>query len=449
MTGLGNALEAFLGVVLLRSLMGSNGLLDRARDVFAFMAIALAVCLANCTIESTSLCIAGVAPWSVFGTMWLTWWLGNAVGLLIVTPVVLGWSRRERMAWPSAKGVEVAILFVLLVAAGEVLFGGWLAPGAVKSLPYFMLPFLLWAAFRFGQREAVTAVALESGFAIWSTVRWRGPFAGDSLNESLLLVQAFVGVMAITSLVLAASVAERRQAEIDLARHADELHRSNLELEQFAYVASHDLKAPLRGISSLATWIAKDYSGVLAGEGLENLQLLVGRAQRMNNLIKGILKYSRAGRAASVPESIDSQVTTFALIESLPPPPGVDVSVEGRLPTVVYDRTHLEQVLQNLIDNAIKHLGKPSGSVVISARNAADVWEFCVRDNGVGIPERHFERIFGLFQTLKPKDELESTGIGLSLVKRIVERHGGTVRVRSKVGERSDLVHDSKVDASL
>ncbi len=438
LTGIGNTLEAVAGAYLLARFTQPPGSLGRARDVFLFTGASLAMCLISSAVGPTAQCVFGLTAWGLFGAMWLTWWLGDVAGVLIVAPVILSWRRGSRRLSRSAR-IEAAVLFLSLAATGELLFGEWLPPGAVKSLPYFMVPFLLWAAYRFGLREASTAVALAASFAVWGTIRGRGPFAGQSLNESLLLLQAFVCVMAIMALVLAAAVAERRRAQGALTRQAEELKRSNSELQQFAYVVSHDLKAPLRSISSLANWIAEDYSDALDGEGLENLRLLVGRTHRMNNLIEGILQYSRAGRAATEMESIDTGPVSQSLIDALGPPNGVAVTISGPMPTITYDRTHYEQVTQNLIDNAVKHLGSPSGQVTLACRELADQWEFSVRDSGVGIPEEHFERIFQLFQTLKPKDQVESTGIGLSLVKRIVERYGGTVRLQSTVGAGSEF----------
>jgi light-regulated signal transduction histidine kinase (bacteriophytochrome) len=230
---------------------------------------------------------------------------------------------------------------------------------------------------------------------------------------------------------LEARVQDRTQS---LALVNAELRRSNKELEKFAYVVSHDLKAPLRGISSLAGWIAEDYAEILDDEGRENLGLMVSRVQRMNDLIDGILRYSRAGRQMGRPESVDSGQLARDVIELLAPPDNVATRIEGTLPEVTYDRTQLEQVLQNLIGNGFKHMDKPVGEIVVSCQDNGHFWEFHVRDNGPGIPEEHFDRIFELFQTLKPRDELEATGVGLAVAKRIVERHGGSIHVERAAG---------------
>jgi PAS domain S-box-containing protein len=225
--------------------------------------------------------------------------------------------------------------------------------------------------------------------------------------------------------------AEHR-AEDALRRTADELAQSNTELEQFAHVVSHDLKAPLRAISSLAQWIHSDHHDVLGEEGRENLDLLVGRAHRLQDLIEGILRYSRAGRQKSTLARVDSREIARSAVEAIAPPASIRVIIDESLPHVTYDATQLRQVFQNLVDNGVKHLGRPSGEISITCHDRPDADEFSVRDNGVGIDAQHFDRIFTMFQTLKPRDEFESTGIGLALVKRIVERYGGTISVQSE-----------------
>jgi signal transduction histidine kinase len=268
--------------------------------------------------------------------------------------------------------------------------------------------------------------------------------AFEQIGRRIMLLNArqieSVGDRPTMILLAIEDITEPKQAENQLRELAAELKRSNEDLEQFANIASHDLKAPLRGISSVANWIAEDYAERLDDKGRKYLDLLVGRAERMTDMVDGILRYSRAGRSSIERELVDCDEMVRKVIDSLAPSENVAVRVEGTLPEVAYDRTQLEQVLQNLIGNGIKHLDKPEGEVVVSCRDAETFWEFCVEDNGPGIPEEHFDRIFELFQTLKRRDELESSGVGLAVSKRIIERHGGTIRVESKVGEGSRFV---------
>jgi len=211
----------------------------------------------------------------------------------------------------------------------------------------------------------------------------------------------------------------------------------NKELNDFAYVVSHDLKAPLRGIGSLATWLASDYADVLDDTGKEQLQLLLDRAKKMESLIESVLKYSRVGRIREDREVVDTNELVDSSVEMIAPPENVQVSIEGKLPWVEGERTRLEQVFQNLIGNAVKFIDKPVGFVTISCADEGAMWRFAVKDNGPGIDSRYYDQIFQIFQTLSPPDDKGSTGIGLTLVKKIVEMHGGTIWVESNLGEGS------------
>ncbi len=219
------------------------------------------------------------------------------------------------------------------------------------------------------------------------------------------------------------------------------LSEVNEELEEFAYIVSHDLKAPLRAITQLAYWLSSDYADVLDEAGQQKLRLLVGRAKRMHNLIEGILQYSRVGRAQERQRPVDLDKLVREIIENLGPPPHITVTIEGTLPIVMGDPTHLEQVFQNLVSNAIKFMDKPEGRITVRGEDRGEFWQFSVSDNGPGIEEKHFERIFKIFQTLAPRnggpDGTGSTGIGLSLVKKIVERRGGRVWLESTLGKGS------------
>jgi signal transduction histidine kinase len=197
-------------------------------------------------------------------------------------------------------------------------------------------------------------------------------------------------------------------------------------------VASHDLKAPLRGIANLAQWLGEDLGENLNEETGGYLELLQRRVLRMEGLIDGILQYSRAGRSRDEPETLDVGKLVDEVVDLLAPPDNLAIEVEGYMPTVVSERAPLQQVFLNLIGNAIRHAESESPRVTVSVTDEGGGWyEFSVSDNGPGIAPEYHERIFTIFQTLKPKDEVESTGIGLAVVKRIVERQGGQVWVES------------------
>jgi signal transduction histidine kinase/HAMP domain-containing protein len=235
---------------------------------------------------------------------------------------------------------------------------------------------------------------------------------------------------------------ERQKAERALAKANEhladivrELRRSNKELQDFAYVTAHDLKAPLRGIGTLTDWITTDYADKFDDTGRQQLHLLKGRVSRMSELIDSILHYSEIGRTARRIEPVDLNVLIPDVIGQLDPPEHVQITVAPNLPTVVSEKVRLIQLFQNLIGNAIKYMDKPQGLIEVDYASQDEYWRFSVTDNGPGIDEKYFTKIFEMFQTLTRRDELESTGIGLAVVKKIVDLCGGSVWVESKVGE--------------
>jgi two-component system sensor kinase FixL len=232
-------------------------------------------------------------------------------------------------------------------------------------------------------------------------------------------------------------ITERKQAEDQRSMLLHEVESANEELKNFAYVVSHDLKAPLRAISSLAYWVSTDYADKFDDEGRENMRLLINRVRRMDGLIDGILLYSRVGRVRETIMEVDLNRLVREVTDSLAPPENISIIIETSLPTILTEPTRIQQVFQNLLSNAIKYMDKPDGRIRINCVREVDHWKFCVADNGPGIKQQHFVKIFQLFQTLAPRDRVESSGVGLALVKKIVEMYGGHVWVESTPGEGS------------
>jgi signal transduction histidine kinase len=218
---------------------------------------------------------------------------------------------------------------------------------------------------------------------------------------------------------------EQRTAELQETNA--ELERSNSELDRFAYVASHDLRAPLQAIDNLATWLSEDLEEVITDDSRQQLDLLHRRVRRMEGLLEGLLSYSRVGRMEAKVETVDVAHLVEEVVGVLHPPETFEVDTEGELPVFETWRLPLEQVLQNLLGNAFKHHGGPRGRVVVGAREEGDFYEFWVSDDGPGIAPEHRERAFEIFQTLRARDEVEGTGIGLAIVKKTIEALGGRI----------------------
>lgn len=238
-------------------------------------------------------------------------------------------------------------------------------------------------------------------------------------------------------MIHAVDVTEQAKTRQELADLALALERTNRELDSFAYAASHDLRAPLRGIANLAQWIEEDLqsSTTLNSETREMLELMRLRMHRMEGLIEGLLQYSRAGRVHETPEAVDVGGLVREVIDLLSPPPEVEIVVASDLPVIRTERLLLQQVFMNLIGNAIKHSNRSDPRIEISGRRVGPFYEFAVRDNGPGISPDFHDRIWGIFQTLESRDRVEGAGIGLALVKKLVESQKGRAWVESAEGD--------------
>jgi len=250
---------------------------------------------------------------------------------------------------------------------------------------------------------------------------------------------------------VAHDITEQKQAEEEIRtlnaeledrvrQRTAQLEAVNAELKNFAYVVSHDLKAPLRGIMRLAAWLGDDYADAFDENGQEMLELLGDRVRRMDSLIDGVLQYSRIGRTEDAAQSIELAPLAEAVIDSLDHPAHIQIDVQPGLPTVSGDQTRIIQVFQNLLGNAIKFMDKPDGRIEITYQDAGAYWQFRVSDNGPGIEPKHYERIFQIFKTVAPEEHSANTGIGLTIVKKIIEFYGGTIRVESRLEEGSSFI---------
>lgn len=231
-------------------------------------------------------------------------------------------------------------------------------------------------------------------------------------------------------------VTARVTAETKLKSYTRDLERINAELDQFAYVVSHDLKAPLRAINNLSEWIEEDIADMLEGETKDQFRLLRGRVHRMENLINGILSYSRAGRIKTVKEKFMIKGFVDELCESFSTKKPLAFRIEGDAGTEIEaEKIALTQILQNLISNGIKYNDKPEIDITVGWKDLGSQLEFYVGDNGPGISPEFHERIFVIFQTLQARDEVESTGVGLAIVKKILDEKHSTIRIETVMGE--------------
>jgi PAS domain S-box-containing protein len=274
------------------------------------------------------------------------------------------------------------------------------------------------------------------------------PFADRLYRVHVLPVTNADGEI-VSGMTMTQDITESKRIEEALRSRADELakltavlaqtttnlEKRNAELDQFAYIVSHDLKAPLRAIANLSHWLEEDLAEHLSADNRHQMALLRSRVYRMEALINGLLQYSRVGRIRTELRRVDVEVLLADVIDSLAPPPEFTITLMPGMPTLWTEQLLLEQVFANLIGNAIKHHHRNDGNVTISAQEKTDDYEFAVTDNGPGIAPEFHEKVFVMFQTLQPRDKVESTGVGLAIVKKIIDEQGGTISLDSDGGE--------------
>jgi two-component system, sensor histidine kinase and response regulator len=315
-------------------------------------------------------------------------------------------------------------------------------------------------------RRRVQALCPDVVLADYNLGQWRGIEAVDFLREQgldvpVILVSGAMGdetaveciKRGATDYVLKGSLARlsvcihraleekklreaRKRAEEELAAKVEELARSNRELEQFAYIASHDLQEPLRMVANYTQLLQERYREKLDKEADKYIHYAVDGAVRMQTLVQDLLAFSRVGREGIQMQKVDCNDLLHQVLHLLEPAfreSGAKILFD-HLPVVMANRTQLQQVFQNLIANAIKFRGAEPAQIEVSAKEEGGAWQFSVHDNGIGIAPEHHDSIFVIFQRLHTRQEYPGNGIGLSICKKIIERHGGRIWVNSEPG---------------
>ncbi|MFM9009149.1 MAG: sensor histidine kinase [Bacteroidota bacterium] len=241
-------------------------------------------------------------------------------------------------------------------------------------------------------------------------------------------------------ILIGTDITERKMAEEQTLLYMRNLEKTNAELDKFAYVVSHDLKAPLRAIGSLTGWIEEDMGQHLPEDMRKHLTTIQGRVVRMEGLINGILDYTKAAKKEEDRVIFDVAEMVQETVDLLGPPQGVRITITGDWSRIFARKVKMQQVFINLIQNALKYNNKSAPEIAIGCRLTTGGWEFYVQDNGPGIEPRYHQKIFEIFQTLNARDEVESRGVGLAIVKKLVEEEGGSIRVESELGMGASFV---------
>jgi two-component system, NarL family, sensor histidine kinase FusK len=456
----GNTLEALLGTYLLRRYAGFRGSLERVQQVFVFVVLAAGLStMLSATLGVSSGYLGGVIPYAETRKAWLTWWLGDAMGDLVLAPLLFAWRGWPRIRLSIPRLMEGVILFFSLWGVALAAFGVWLTPQQSLHLqPYIVFPFLIWAALRFGQKGTVTSTFLVASIAIVRTAQGAGPFATGSVNESLLLLQAFMGIVAVTMLVLSADVTQRLQAEEELrkaqedlerrvARRTAQLSEANQSLQEEIGERMHVAKS-LEELSTRLLNIQDEERHRLARE-LHDSTAQSLAALSMNLAVAGRSRDTLDARARS---ALDESVTLAErcsreirslsyllhpplleemglpaalrwLVEGFSRRSGISVALDvpgefGRLPMEVENA--LFRIVQECLTNVQRH--SESGSAWIQlALNQSGV-RLEVRDEGRGMPP----------EVLSRRGGVELLGVGILGMRERVRQLGGRLGIDSK-----------------
>ena len=431
---LGNTLEGVLAVTLVERFAGGRNAFTTAAGILRFIGFgALLSTTVSATIGVASLAAGGYATEGEAAAVWFTWWLGDAAGAVLVTPLVVLWWRNRSWGWSVREAEEVGLLFGAVGVVGAVTFFHPLL--ARYPLAFLCLAPLVWAALRFPPREIATAIAMLAVIATSATANDRGPFAMLTPNEALLVLQAFLVLISMTALPMAALTDERRLAlERERAARA-EADAASRAKDEFVAILSHELRNPLAAISTAAAVL--DTGRELRGTSAPLVASIRRQAQHLARLIDDLLDIGRmtANKLNLRPEPVELAGAVRRCVEVLVATRGLHASrIELKLEPVWIDAdsVRITQIVENLLGNALKHT-PPGRRIKATVRDIGDVAELCVEDEGFGIRSELLPNVFEPFT--QGQQGLDRTvgglGLGLTLVRRLVEMHGGTVEVHS------------------
>jgi len=439
----GNTLEALAGASLLRW-AGFDGRLARMRDVLALLGAAVASPLASAAIGIASLGLGSVQPSRLLPDLWWVWWLGDALGALVIAPVLLAWTSGEALPRRRGAAVEGAALLGGMLAASALFFAGH--DPAARFSEYAFFPLLFWAALRFGPAATATVTAAAYAAASLATHAGLGPFAGAGPERGLLLLQVFMAVSAATGLVLGAASAQRRHAEESAHRRAEQLVQSDRRKNEFLAMLGHELRNPLAPILHAVDLLEGADS---AAEGERWREVIRRQTRHLTRIVDDLLDIARItrGTVKIEPRRIALSEVVAAGLESTRPlavarRQQLAVELPERPLWVDADPTRLAQVFSNLLHNAVKFTPE-GGRIELAVGEEAGWIVVRVRDSGAGMTPAVLASAFELFVQgdAAPDRPQGGLGLGLTLARQLVELHGGTVTAASEgAGRGSELV---------
>ncbi len=462
-----NTFEAIAGYYLVKNWIKSDFPFQSTRNAFRFLFVSMSICLIAASIATWGLYINDLIDTSKVMRTGFSWWIGNVVGILIFTPFVLSLTQKTTLRIPPKKMTEVGFLVLALLGIYFLLQVDILLPALQRALPFIVLPFLLWLAFRFDLIVAITGILITSLISMHFTIRGEGPFhLGDPYN-SMLLLQIFIGVMSISIIILSATVKERlevqkkllvfnenleamvqnrtreleeeiatrKQAEEKIKRTNLELSKRNTELDNFVYSVSHDLRAPIASVLGLVNLAKKDIDIHMKDMYLDMIQK---SSLQQDLFIKEILDQSRNSRLEVQREEIMFQSLIEETFTQLKFATNAVQNVEkvilvNQHQPFFSDRWRLKVILNNIISNAIRYRNGRDPVIKVNVDINGNAATLAIEDNGKGIEKDHLPNVYKMFY--RATDDGAGSGLGLYIVKEAVEKLNGNIDIESEVGK--------------
>jgi len=441
----GNTLEAICGAWLVTRFAGGARVFDRPQDVFKFALAALISTTVSPTFGVGSLAVGSFAQSSNYWPIWLTWWLGDASGDLVIAPLLLLWSvRATQRKWNRKQALEVSVLLLLLVVLAETVFGGWF-PISAHNYPISFIcgPIVIWTAFRFTPRETATGIFVLSAIAIWGTLHGFGPFILQSENQSLLMLQAWTAALTITAMAIAAAIAERNRAQASIEQQKDAVEAANRTKDNFLAMLSHELRTPLTPV--MAALDVLEVDGARSPEAKNSLSMIRRNVELESQLIDDLLDLTRIAKDKLQLRfgPLDAHEVVNNVVEICRPEAQarnltLHLNLRSGAHHVSGDAAKFQQIVWNLLKNAIKFTAD-NGEITISSSNPeTQLIAIAVHDTGIGIEPEIMNRIFDPFEQGERAFQRRYGGLGLGLAisKSLAQAHGGTLIARSEGRDR-------------
>ncbi len=463
----GQTLETLVGNFLVKEWIKDDYPFKSAKNTFRFLFVALLMSLIGAFVGTMGLFVNGVINSSDLIKSCFTWWVGNVVGILLFTPFILTVAARRKLIIHTNQVWEAGIFIASILGIYSLIRLGYFNSTLIDSLPYLLIPFLLWLAFRFSLLAAISGALISSLISIYFTIHSSGPFIQSSASDTMLLLQIFIGVISISTIVLSATVTERAAAqnelklfnvnlenmvqertkalndEIDTRKVAEdkliktnmELSKRNTELDNFVYSVSHDLRAPIASVLGLINLAKKDKDLTMKNTYLEKIN---NSALQQDNFIREILDQSRNSRLEIKREEILFQPLIDETFNQLKFATATGGEVEriinvNQTGSFYSDRWRLKVILNNIISNSIRYRNGRDPVIKINVEITERKAHVEIEDNGRGIPFEHLDKVCQMFY--RATDDGAGSGLGLYIVKEAMDKLHGSINIKSEEGK--------------